>query len=156
MWNSSKYSISLYGRRPQSNDLSRVNSALSLIKRVHIGAWFGYIACLTQWRGGGQFTCKNDFYLPSRRLEEGGGVSTLCNRPSVYLMVKAVALLREPRDGKGVGGRHEDQGSGNPQQYAASDIQVKNVCWWTVEEKQISIMIEVKQIFYHILSGILV
>ncbi len=53
--------------------------------------------------------------------------SNLC--PSVYLMVKAVALLREPRDGKRVGGRHEDQGPGNPQQHGASDIQVKNVRW---------------------------
>jgi hypothetical protein len=92
-------------------------------------------------------------------------------------MVKAVALLREPRDGEGVGGWHEDQGPGNPQQYAASDIQVKNVCGWTVEEKHISIVIDVKQIaiilalivylrfplketliskknFYHILFGI--
>jgi hypothetical protein len=47
-----------------------------LIGGVHIGAktmldisliLFGYIACLSQWEGG----CSNDFYLPSRRLEEG-------------------------------------------------------------------------------------
>ncbi len=42
--------------------------------------WFGYIARLSQWGGGGRghFTRSNDFYLPSLRLEGGGVVSTLC------------------------------------------------------------------------------
>jgi hypothetical protein len=35
--------------------------------------WFGYIARLSQWEGGGYFTRSNDFYLPLLRLEEGGG-----------------------------------------------------------------------------------
>jgi hypothetical protein len=35
----------------------------------------------------GAFTCSNDFYLPSRCLEEGGGVSTLCHYPSLYINV---------------------------------------------------------------------
>ncbi len=39
--------------------------------------WFGSIDRLSQWRGGRYFTCSNNFYLPSLRLEEGGGVSTL-------------------------------------------------------------------------------
>jgi hypothetical protein len=61
-----------------------VSSELSLIGGTHIGAralldilliWLGYIVCLSQWGGGRYFTCWNDFYLPSRRLEEGGGKS---------------------------------------------------------------------------------
>jgi hypothetical protein len=28
---------------------------------------------MTQMEGEGYFTCSNDFYLPSRRLKEGGG-----------------------------------------------------------------------------------
>jgi hypothetical protein len=52
------------------------SSALSLTGRVHIGAralldmnliWFGFIARLSQW------IVSNDFYLPSLRLEGGGG-----------------------------------------------------------------------------------
>ncbi len=39
--------------------------------------WFGYIACLSQWGGVEYILGSNDFYLPSRRLEEGEGVSTL-------------------------------------------------------------------------------
>ncbi len=35
--------------------------------------WFGYIARLSPRGGGGYFTCSNNFYLPSRRLEEKGG-----------------------------------------------------------------------------------
>jgi hypothetical protein len=34
--------------------------------------WFGYIA-ISQGGEGGCFTRSNDFYLPSTRLEEGGG-----------------------------------------------------------------------------------
>jgi hypothetical protein len=64
------------------------SSALSLVGEVHIGAralldninliWFGNIALLSQWGGGGYFIRSNDFYLPSLRSEEGGWVSTLC------------------------------------------------------------------------------
>jgi hypothetical protein len=52
-------------------------SSARLLKEVHIGAralldpkliWFGYITCLSQWGGGGLFTCSNDFYLPSRAI----------------------------------------------------------------------------------------
>jgi hypothetical protein len=35
--------------------------------------WFGYIARQSQWGGGGYFSRSNDFYLPSLRLEGGGG-----------------------------------------------------------------------------------
>ncbi len=45
--------------------------------------WFGYIARLFQWGGGGYFTRSNNVYLPSLGLDEGGGgvrsVSTLCD-----------------------------------------------------------------------------
>ncbi len=69
------------------------SSALSLQGEVHVGAralldinliWyrFSYIAHLSQWGGGGCFTRSNDFCLPSLRLEEGEGASTLC-LPSV-------------------------------------------------------------------------
>jgi hypothetical protein len=38
--------------------------------------WFGYIAGLPQWGGSGPFIFSNDYYLPSRHLEDGGlGVS---------------------------------------------------------------------------------
>jgi hypothetical protein len=50
---------------------------------VHIGAralldpinliWFCYIVRLSQWGGVGYFTRSNDYYLPSLRLQEGGG-----------------------------------------------------------------------------------
>jgi hypothetical protein len=50
------------------------------IGAVHIGTRallryirFGYIARLSQWGGGGYFTCSHDFYLPSGRIEEKGG-----------------------------------------------------------------------------------
>ncbi len=36
--------------------------------------WFGYVARLSQWGGGGYCTCSNDDYLPRGR---GGGVSIL-------------------------------------------------------------------------------
>jgi hypothetical protein len=39
--------------------------------------WIGYIARLSQWGGGGYFTCSNDFYLHSLRREGVGKVSTL-------------------------------------------------------------------------------
>ncbi len=40
--------------------------------------WFGYIARLSQWGGGGLFPRSNDFYLPLLQVEEGGqGVGTL-------------------------------------------------------------------------------
>jgi hypothetical protein len=35
--------------------------------------WFGYLARLSQCRGGGYFTRPNDYYLPSLRLEGGDG-----------------------------------------------------------------------------------
>jgi hypothetical protein len=61
-----------------------VSSALLLIHvgGVHIGArallginliWFGYIARLSQWGGGGVFLSFNDFYLASLCLGGGGG-----------------------------------------------------------------------------------
>jgi hypothetical protein len=51
--------------------------SISLIQGVHNGTramldipyrlkkliWFGYIARLSQWGGGGYFTCSNDVYL---------------------------------------------------------------------------------------------
>jgi hypothetical protein len=40
--------------------------------------WFGYITRLSQWGRGGYFTCSNDFYLPSLRLEDVGGGSAPC------------------------------------------------------------------------------
>jgi hypothetical protein len=65
----------------QSNELTRGTSELVQHLRlqgvVYIAAralldiiflWFGYIACLSQWGGGGYF---------SRSNEEGGGVRTL-------------------------------------------------------------------------------
>ncbi len=74
----------------KSNELTLegpwVSSALSFIGGVHIGAralqvlnliWFGSIARLSQWGGGGSFPRSNDFYLPSLRVEGGGGVGTL-------------------------------------------------------------------------------
>ncbi len=43
--------------------------------------WFGYIARPSQWGGGGLFNYSNDFYLPSRCLEEGvGGQPPVCFR----------------------------------------------------------------------------
>jgi hypothetical protein len=58
------------------------SSVLLLRGGVHIGTrelimvWLYRSAIL--WGEGGYFTHSNDFYLPSRRLEEGrGGVSTL-------------------------------------------------------------------------------
>ncbi len=38
----------------------------------HLINKLGYISRLSQWEEGRIFTCSNDFYLPSRRLEEGG------------------------------------------------------------------------------------
>jgi hypothetical protein len=35
----------------------------------------------SQWGGGGRFTRSNDFYLPSLRLEDGGGGSAPCGPP---------------------------------------------------------------------------
>ncbi len=78
---------------PQSNELTKrdssVSSALSFIEGVHIGAralldinliWFGYIARLFQWGGGGYFTRSNDFYLPSHAwMGRGGRGSALCD-----------------------------------------------------------------------------
>jgi hypothetical protein len=58
-----------------------VGRPLLLTGGVHIGAralfdihfiWFGYIACLSQWGGGGILFVSNDFYLPSLRLRGGG------------------------------------------------------------------------------------
>jgi hypothetical protein len=37
--------------------------------------WFDDFPRLSQWGGGSHFTSSNDCYLPSRRLEEGGGES---------------------------------------------------------------------------------
>jgi hypothetical protein len=63
----------------------KVSSALSFLGGVYIGVralldinliWFGNIARLSQRGVGGYFTRSNDFYLPSLRLEGGGGVST--------------------------------------------------------------------------------
>jgi hypothetical protein len=34
----------------------------------HLIDWFGYIARLSQWGGGGCFACSYDFYLLSWRL----------------------------------------------------------------------------------------
>ncbi len=58
-----------------------VSSALSLIGVVHIGAralhcivWL--YPHLSYWGGGGYFTHSNNFYLPSLRLEEGGGMGS--------------------------------------------------------------------------------
>jgi hypothetical protein len=41
--------------------------------------WFGFIAHLSQWGGGGIFACSNDFYQPLQYQEEGRGegISTL-------------------------------------------------------------------------------
>ncbi len=40
--------------------------------------WWKLQKCLSHWEGGGYFARSNNFYLPSLRLEEGGGgVSTL-------------------------------------------------------------------------------
>ncbi len=59
-----------------------VSSALSIIEGVHIGAralhvlnliWFGWIARLSQWGGGGQFPRSNDIYLPSHAWRKGVG-----------------------------------------------------------------------------------
>ncbi len=60
------FGLNLQDLVAQSNELSRgppeVSSALSFIGGVHIGAralhvlnliWFGCIACLSQWGGGG-------------------------------------------------------------------------------------------------------
>jgi hypothetical protein len=58
------------------------SSEISLIGGVHIGAralldinliWFGYIARISPWEGGGYFTRLNDFYLPSLQIKGGGG-----------------------------------------------------------------------------------
>ncbi len=82
-----------YGRGvdPQSTELTieppRVSSALSFIGGVHIGAralhvlnliWFGCIARLSQWGGGGEFPRSNDFYLPSLASRKGGWGSAPC------------------------------------------------------------------------------
>jgi hypothetical protein len=40
--------------------------------------WFGDIARLSQWEGGGYFTRSSDLYLPSLRLGGGGGESAPC------------------------------------------------------------------------------
>jgi hypothetical protein len=86
--------------------------------RVPIGAkslldinfiWFGYIARLSHWGGGGCFTRSIYFYLPYLRLEEGGGgqhpVVTGREEPirttgekarnSVYLVGESPHLLKE-------------------------------------------------------------
>jgi hypothetical protein len=64
-----------------------VSSPLSFIGGAHIGAralhvlnmkWFGNIARLSQWGRGGGFPRSNDFYLPSLRVEEGGGGGAPC------------------------------------------------------------------------------
>jgi hypothetical protein len=43
--------------------------------------WFGYIAHLSQWGGEGLLLAKGDYYLPSRRLEEGEGEISLFPPP---------------------------------------------------------------------------
>ncbi len=58
----------------------------------HLSICFGYIARLSQWGGRGYFTCTNDFYLPSRRLEGGGG-SAPCGAYSFLLNLRNLALL---------------------------------------------------------------
>ncbi len=61
--------------------LSYSSSALSFIGGVHNGAralhvldliWFGNIAKLSQWGGGGLFPRSNDFYLPSLCVKKRG------------------------------------------------------------------------------------
>jgi hypothetical protein len=41
---------------------------------------FGYIARLSQWGGGGDFTCAINFYLQSRAVPRGGGGVAPCRR----------------------------------------------------------------------------
>jgi hypothetical protein len=69
---------------------------------------FDYIARLSQWGGVGYFTRSNDFYLPSRRLEDMGGiVSSLWGTVergkscflSVFLLCGKIFIIIQPGAG---------------------------------------------------------
>jgi hypothetical protein len=81
-----KYLFQIFGigssqcifRNSQSNELTRgppelVHIVVIALLLYMILIWFGCIARLSQRGGEGYFTCSNNFYLPSQRLEGGGG-----------------------------------------------------------------------------------